>query len=576
MFPASHTSLNQLWAELLLEELQRRGIRHLCLAPGSRSTPLVLAAARRPGLCLHHHLDERGLGFLALGISKAADATVAVITTSGTAVANLYPALIEASLTGARLVLLTADRPPRLQDCGANQAIRQSDIFADYPRRVVRLQPPSVELPPDQLLQRLSAGLAAIESPAGGVLQVNCRFDEPLYPGAKNTDFSDYLAPLAQWRGSDAPWGEPLSPSEPVMPSAAEWQMFRDAPGMVVAGAQVRHTPAITALAQTLGWPLIADIQSPLKFDSEAVTQIDSVLAGPGRALLSRRRHLLQFGGRLVSKAFQGFIDAHDWDQFWVVHPGDYALDPGRNHNVFFALEAEPWCRGLPLPTAEVSAGARSLPLALENRALADSLNARMAADSQLGEATAVYQLLQHAPAGSTLVAGNSLAIRLLDMLAGTAPAERRLRILANRGASGIEGLIATAAGAALAGEGPVTLLLGDTAFLYDLNSLILLRQLRVPLVILVLNNDGGGIFKLLPVPDQALLEQHYQRPHGLDFAAGCAQFGVAYHCPQSLPAFTSAYQQLLANGGGVIEVRADADDTVAFVRSLTAAHKSG
>ncbi|WP_207061907.1 2-succinyl-5-enolpyruvyl-6-hydroxy-3-cyclohexene-1-carboxylic-acid synthase [Motiliproteus sp. SC1-56] len=570
MFPPSHPDLNQLWAELLLEELERRGIRHLCLAPGSRSTPLVLAAARRPSLTLHHHLDERGLGFLALGIAKQSDATVAVITTSGTAVANLYPALIEASQTGVRLVLLTADRPPRLQDCGANQAIRQTHIFSDYPRRVLRLEPPSRDTPPESLLAELGEALDLIAGAAGGVVQINCRFDEPLYPGSELESFSRYLASVAPWCEGDQPWTQPPPAPRAPQPDAAAWQVFKGAPGVIVVGAQVRSFRAIKALAQALGWPLIADIQSPLKFDAAAISQADQLLAAPAGVALRDCRHLLQFGGRLVSKALQRFIDEHRWERFWVVHPGDYPLAPGRNQSAFFAAEADAWCQDL----MEEGEAECQLPLAELNRHLAVALHQQLSADERLTEPTAVHRLLQLIPEGAPLVAGNSLAIRLLDMIAGTAT--NAPRILANRGASGIEGLTATAAGVAKASARPVTLLVGDTAFLYDLNSLILLRELDTPLIIVVLNNDGGGIFRLLPVPDQELLKTHYQRPHGLDFAAGCAQFGVDYRCPRSLAEFAADYRDALQRRQHrVIELRCDADDSVAFIRGLTAAYKS-
>jgi len=597
MFPSAHPTLNQLWAHLLLEELRRRGVRHCCLAPGSRSTPLLLAALRLPQLQLHQHLDERGLGFLALGLAKGSGETVALITTSGTAVANLYPAVIEASLSGAKLVLLSADRPPRLWQCGANQAIRQPGIFAHYPRAVLNLDPPNTALPAAQLLSELGRGLDAIQQPAGGVLHINCPYDEPLYPDGRVQDFAGYLAPVADWCTAAAPWSpavlaetdrapeaERVAAAALALPGDSQWRSFAAAPGLIVVGALAAGevaAEAIKALAQRLGWPLLADIQSPLKFDPDCLGLADLLLSqADTAAALGGGRHLLQFGGRLVSKRLQQWIDGQPWDDFWVVHPGDYPLAPGRNQHAFFAAPVAEWCRALPPPAPQASPA--SAPLLLtRNRALAAQLAQRFGADgghgAALSELNTAYQLLAAAPAASTLVAGNSLAIRMLDLVGGNLASAGPPRLLANRGASGIEGLVATAAGAVLAGAGPVTLLLGDTSLLYDLNGLALLRELPAPLVIVVLNNDGGGIFELLPVPDAALRRDHYQRPHGLQFDAACTLFGLDYARPDSPAALVSAYQQALAAPRStLIEVVCDARATAAEIRALTQDLKTG
>lgn len=174
----SNSAFNRRWAELLLEALTRHGLRHICIAPGSRSTPLTIAAAANNKLICHTHFDERGLGHLALGLSKASREPVAVIVTSGTAVANLYPSLIEASLTGERVVFLTADRPPELMDCGANQAIRQNGIFASHPCQTISLPRPTVDIPASWLVSVIDHNMANLRH---GALHINCPFAEPLY-----------------------------------------------------------------------------------------------------------------------------------------------------------------------------------------------------------------------------------------------------------------------------------------------------------------------------------------------------------------------------------------------------------
>ncbi|HEY5717281.1 MAG TPA: 2-succinyl-5-enolpyruvyl-6-hydroxy-3-cyclohexene-1-carboxylic-acid synthase [Motiliproteus sp.] len=594
MFPRRHPSLNLLWAALLLEELQRRGVRHCCIAPGSRSTPLLLAALQRRGLQLHQHLDERGLGFLALGIAKASGETVAVITTSGSAVANLYPAVIEAAMSGARLVVLSADRPPRLWDCGANQAIRQAEIFADYPRASLNLDSPNLNQPAADLLAALDSGLDAIQQPAGGVLHINCPFDEPLYPEGEPQDFTAYLQTVAAWCTNEQPWRPVAAPAALALPETDTWQRFAAAPGVIVVGAptagqssaeSAASARAIKQLAQRLGWPLLADIQSPLKFDPECLGLGDLLLTDPVQlSLLQPCRHLLQLGGRLVSKRLQQWVDSHPWQQFWMVHPGDYPLAPGRNHSAFFAAPEQGWCRAMAAQLPELLAAPSHTASRLQhaNHAWVESLHQRFGRDGGAGEwneLSAAYRLLQCLPPAAPLVVGNSLAIRLLELLGGNLPelAEGAPRLIANRGTSGIEGLVATAAGVALQAAEPVTLLLGDTSLLYDLNGLALLRELPQPLVIVVLNNDGGGIFELLPVPNPELRRDYYQRPHGLHFDAACSLFGLEYQRPAGLAEFERAYQQARQVGGSsLIEVVCDSRTTAAAIRGLTQVHKTG
>ncbi|MEH6473907.1 MAG: 2-succinyl-5-enolpyruvyl-6-hydroxy-3-cyclohexene-1-carboxylic-acid synthase [Halopseudomonas sp.] len=585
MLSTHQASLNQLWASLLLEEFVRRGVRHICLAPGSRSTPLVMALAQQPKLQLHHHFDERGLGFLALGIAKGELSTtcsappVVIITTSGTAVANLYPAVIEAAQTGLKLLVISADRPPRLHNCGANQAIDQTGLFARYPRHSLYLPPPNVEYPADTLLAQVSNAVASVCDSSGGVAHINCMFDEPLYPGDDTQDFRDYLSPITAWLCSEQPYPiePPTSPSmNPTRPSKDQWRQFYSQPGIIVVGAltDIASAKTVKILAQTLGWPLIADIQSQLKTDPDCLGLIDLLLCHESAAeQLKQPKHLLQFGNRLVSKRLQAFIEQQPWQQFWLVHPGEVPLAPGRNSSHFFSATVIDWCSQASLETARPQhEPEQSNPSLLElQRSQAQQLARQysVANHPELSELAVAYQLLANCPDESWLMAGNSLSIRLLDLIGGNLSSTPK--IFANRGASGIDGLVSTALGCGMGCNQPGTLLLGDYSLLYDLNALALLREHALPLVIVVLNNDGGGIFRMLPVADEALRQQHYQRPHGLDFADACKMFSIRYHRPATLSDFIDQYRQALTTTGpSLIEINVDAQQTEAEIRALT------
>ncbi len=535
---SSLDSQNALWSALLIEELTRLGVQDICIAPGSRSAPLTLAAAAHPRLRTHLHFDERGLGFLALGLAQGHQRPVALIVTSGSAVANLLPAVVEARQSGIPLWLLTADRPAELIDCGANQAIEQSQIFAGYPVHQLQLPVPDNGIAPSWLLAALDQA-AFQQQQIPGPVQVNCPFREPLYPVAGQQLPPDALRGLDTWLGSTQPWTQ-YQAMQPVCPASPLWPQVRQSKGIIVAGRLSRRedAAAVLQLAQQTGWPLLADIQSQLRFHPQAVTYADLALHHPQfRKELAQAETLLLFGGRLVSKRLQTFLNDHPWQHCWQIDSRSERLDNGLSVQQRFVVSPESWCRTHHCEPQRIP----WLPLQTWEQKLAGLIASNL---PDWGEITLCHQLNRQLQ--GILFAGNSMPIRLLDMLgsAGVHPAH----VYTNRGASGIDGLIATAAGVAKAHpEQATTLLLGDTSALFDLNSLALLRTLTTPFVLIIINNDGGNIFHRLPVPEQyRIREQYYQLPHGLKFRAGAEQFELAYAAPTDAPTFHQAYQTAL------------------------------
>jgi len=552
MQPDSHSpaDLNLLWGSLILEELARLGVRHLCMAPGSRSTPLTLAAAAQDKMQRHLHFDERGLGFLALGLAKASAAPVAIITTSGTAVANLYPAIIEASLTGVPLLVLSGDRPPELLGCGANQAIDQPGIFAHYADRL-NLPAADLHLPAQALLSAIDEKVANAKGP----VHINCMFREPLYPdGQANYDrFADYLRPLDSWQQQQTPLVQ-FAPHSPLaLPPQDAMMRFAHGKGVIVAGtlAPEEDPGALIALSQSLGWPLLTDAQSQLRQHPAVIGHIDQLLLQPkARALLEQADRLLLIGGRLLSKRLLAYIENHDWHSLWQVLPSQQRLDPGHsNKQVWLGsagqLAALNWPRS--------SAANWATDLTGLNQEL-EQVFIRHIDSGEFGEAQVVRALVSRRMAEQQFMLGNSLPVRLYDMYAPISCCATTT--YTNRGASGIDGLLATACGLARHDRRPTSLVLGDLSALHDLNSLALARDLGSPLVIVVLNNDGGNIFNLLPVPTEALRSDFYRLSHGLEFGYGAAMFGLPYDRVECLDDFISAYEAALEhNGASVIEV---------------------
>ncbi|MCE9680124.1 2-succinyl-5-enolpyruvyl-6-hydroxy-3-cyclohexene-1-carboxylic-acid synthase [Shewanella sp. AS1] len=538
--------LNLLWGSLILEELARLGVQHVCMAPGSRSTPLTLAAAKQSKLKQHLHFDERGLGFLALGLAKASRAPVAIITTSGTAVANLYPAVVEAWLTQVPLIILSGDRPPELLDCGANQAIVQPAIFANYATQL-NLPTPDLAIAPEALLTSLDAAVSNQTQP----VHINCMYREPLYPSAISSDFSDYLRSLGNWQHNTTPYNQYAKGDINNAPSQDALARFVHGKGVIVVGtlAPEENPQEIIELAQKLGWPVLTDAQSQLRQHGAAINNIDQLLLKPkAKALLQEAQKVLFFGGRLLSKRLISYLAEQKWKAYWQVLPNQRRLDPSHSAKQVWLSDvshfaSQPWPRS--------SEANWATELIEQNERLA-TLFERQIDQGEFGEAQVIRAIAYQAK--GQLFIGNSLPVRLYDMFAPITPASAN--IYTNRGASGIDGLLASACGLAAHNAEATTLVIGDISQLHDLNSLAIAARVKSPMVIVILNNDGGNIFNLLPVPDEKLRSDYYRLSHGLEFGYAAAMFGITYNRIEDIVSFNEIYRDALAfDGPSVIEV---------------------
>ncbi|WP_416055027.1 2-succinyl-5-enolpyruvyl-6-hydroxy-3-cyclohexene-1-carboxylic-acid synthase [Photobacterium phosphoreum] len=555
-------ALNGCWASLMLEELMRLGVQHVCIAPGSRSTPLTLAAAKLTQLTIHTHFDERGLGFLALGLAKASQSPVAVIVTSGTAVANLLPAVAETGLTGEKLVLLTSDRPAELIQCGANQAIRQHGIFSDHVNHFLDVSSPSLDISPNWLLCAIDDVMQQ-QQLRGGSVHFNCHYPEPLY--GDDVDFSDYLLPVAEWMQDHTPHcqHQALLSSATATIDPVQWQALCTQKGVIVAGRlAANELYAVQQLATALGWPLLVDPQAG---GSSDFAGFDGWLQNAAcQHHLQQAQVLLQFGGRLVSKRLLQLIGSQTWQSFLLIDPLAGRLDPNHRRSQRIQANIEVWAHAALALTTESLHSQWALPLVAASQRYFDIVTAHSTHFSELGLAAQVMNWI--APS-TELFLGNSMIVRLLDMCAQLPSTAT----FANRGASGIDGLIATTAGVQRARKAPLVCLIGDTSLLYDLNSLSLLNQHQYPIVIIVTNNDGGGIFDMLPVPDQQK-DDFYRMPHGFEFSHAAAMFGLHYCAPTSLIAAETAIREgQLQAGTTLVEIKTPAGEAGEMLKVLFA-----
>lgn len=560
-FTQSAANINLLWAELFIEELVRNNIHDFCIAPGSRSTPLTLAAANHPKVTTHVHFDERGLGFLALGIASAKQQPVVIISTSGTAVANLYPAVIEARQSAIPLIILSADRPPELINCGANQAIDQYAIFGNYPVFFRQIPSPTQQIQPNYLLSTINQGLAEQENTPAPI-HFNLAFPEPLYPQENTIDYREYLTPLKNWLTGSSPFTRYLRNKAKCTEDADANLAGKKV--LIIAGRvqDKQQAEVIAEFAENNHYPLFADIQSSLSAEQNNLFYYDLLLLNNEfQQQLAQADIIVQFGDKLISKRLEQFI-ANFNGEYWLIENGSQCIDPNRQLNMRIISNATQW----------IQAQKEILPpdnnwlnkLTQYNQQIAQQTITPFLANAEFCEINIVAALDKLLPANKPLLIGNSMPIRICDMFMNN----NRSAIFSNRGASGIDGLIATTVGIAKGTQQATTLLIGDTSFLYDLNSLALLKQVDQPFIIVVINNDGGAIFNLLPVPSQQK-QDFYQNPHGLSFADICRQFAVDYYKPKQIVDFENDYQKALQNTCSLIEICVDNEQTYRQIEQL-------
>ncbi len=556
-------NLNHLWGRLIVEELIRNGISEFCLSPGSRSTPLAVAVAERSDIHATVHFDERGSAFRALGIAKATGRPAVLICTSGTAVANNYPAIIEASQSATPLIILSADRPAELRDCGASQTINQVAMFGSYLRWSFDLLPADEQVKPEFVLSTVDQAVhMSLHSPAGPV-HLNCQFREPLAPLGKEQDYSSYTVSIKDWANRTPPYTTCVNSDRTVSDSNIKSlidAMRSSKRGVVIAGtlpAYLDVTP-IVRLAEQWQWPLIADITSGTRFteceNSGVICHSDLYLRHEHLRSKLRPDVVLQFGTSAISKSVVQYA-ATASTHYIVVADRPDRVDP--LHCVTCQISTDP-CTLAKQLASESDIPASNL---LKNFSRYDEVAQQClkamstTGEQELSELQVVGEVFRLSAASRGMFLATSMPIREADIVARQS--DTRLFVAANRGVNGIDGTIASAAGFAEGLGLPVTLLIGDIASLHDLNSLAILQQSHHPVIMVVLNNDGGGIFSLLPVASiPQNFEKFFATPHGCDFRYAAEMFGLKYHNPASLKDFTTVYRHAMkSKKSALIEV---------------------
>jgi 2-succinyl-5-enolpyruvyl-6-hydroxy-3-cyclohexene-1-carboxylate synthase len=568
---------NAIWAEIFVDELAYNGLTAVCLAPGSRSTPLALAFYDHPAIQIYLHLDERSAAFFALGMALAQDKPVALLCTSGTATANFHPAIIEALMSEVPLLVLTADRPPELRHSGANQTVDQVKMFGDHVLWSLDVALPQTGAPPILLrsLRTLAARvLARANGMKKGPVHINFPFRKPL----QSTDPQSWPHAFAEEKG-ERPFTQIMRGALQPTQAQIDWagEVLQNHPrGLIICGPRCPGGDFVQALSQLsaeCGYPILADPLSGLRFGPHVAST--AVLGGYETFLQGNQAFpppdvILRFGAVPTSKWLNKYLSRSD--PVYHIHIRESGSWADQDHRTRQFLQVDPiaLCHDL----------AGSVTRAIDHHWQQQWLETESicwstveASLQTIGfDGSVVADVLDLLPTDATLFVGNSLAIRHVDQFGQ--PRTEPFRLFANRGASGIDGNISTGLGIAAVSGGPNVLLVGDITFFHDSNGLMAINQQAISdVTIVLLNNNGGGIFRRLPIAQfKTPFEELFLTPHNLDFAPLAAMYGIEYTLIVDRTAFKAALNESIATPNPtIIEVRTDSRKDESIRRQIIA-----
>ena len=588
--------LNFAWARAIVAALAEYGVEEIEIAPGSRSAPLVLASRSLPNLNTRVHLDERSAGYFAVGYGRSHLGPAALVTTSGTAVANLLPAVVEADMSDVPLIVLTADRPPGMRGADANQTILQPGIFGDRVRFAADLPEPSLailsETGPNSFVEIVRRAASHAVGPPGGPVHLNVPFDKPLQP--ESPDGLDLRGPGEETR-LDLPEielaveGDHVVPKGPWSRRTEARRRGRDQEAMLrhqlalarqpllVAGPASDpglDGPAVARFARWRNLPVLADPLSGARFAaglgdggaSPVLGAYDHFLRVPEVVAGFVPDLIIRIGRSPTSSAVEAALVRWRESTQIVVDDGGHRKDHQGLASHYLHASAGGVLDGLAGGDGdgeESSSSSSSFSYDSWTRrwteleaATWEAIEAEPPDPGNEGDyAAAVVRAL---PPGSTLVVSSSMPIRDLDGYGRPGPLD--LQVLGNRGASGIDGVVSTALGCAAGGAGPVAALIGDIAFYHDMNGLLATRDTELQVAFVVIDNDGGGIFHMLPIRDfEPVFTPYFATPHGLDFEHAARLYGLPFADAANPAELGAAIREAAASPGScVIRVRTD------------------
>lgn len=551
-----------------VDELAENGVSDVVISPGSRSTPLALVFLEHPSIKEWVVIDERSAAFFALGLAKKTERPVALLCTSGTAAANYYPAIVEAHYSRVPLVVLTSDRPHEMRQVGAPQAIEQIKMYGDYVKWFHEMAVPEGS---GQMLRyvRQKAAQAVLNAKLGndGPVHLNFPFKEPLTPDFTLPDI--WKEKTQEQRPVPHVKGQKYLSEQAV---ALFTELFcRSSKGLIVCGPQTDKEAAesICELAGKWNIPVLADPLSQVRNGGHPKENViegyDAFLRDSDIRKKLQPEYIIRFGAMPVSKAYLFFVQEHQETKQFIVEANEGFRDSTGNDSTFIYADPIAFCRQLIEKSQQEAPSTDWLNDWQQfNQIAKHHLSAGK--ENQITEGETVRGIAEVIPDGTTLYVGNSMAVRDADTFLMTSP--KQLTILANRGANGIDGVISSAVGASAVSE-RVTLLIGDLSFFHDMNGLLAAKQYELPLTIVLVNNNGGGIFSFLP---QANNRKHFETlfgtPADLSFEKAASLYDANYAVATSQDTLQSLLEESYRHKGlSIIEVQTDREHNAAWHR---------
>lgn len=516
---------NTFWTENFFDRLVKLGVTTVCISPGSRSTPLTLSAASNKKLRSFVSIDERSSAFFALGFAKASGKPVVVVTTSGTATAELYPAIIEAYQQRIPLIVCTADRPPELVGKGANQTINQDNLYSNHIRFYKNAELPSASASEVKRIRKLAeeAYLKSLEGP----VHINFPFQKPFEPESYTDEFSNQSLKLIEnLKSKEKILYEAEQKIDKILYKEILTAMRNAQRGLIVVGPMKfdnNEKKKILSLAEKLNYPVIADACSQFRFGNKSgnvITSYEVFLRNNDFIKLNTPDVILQFGSTPSSKAIEIFFGKIKTKRYVINARGDI-YDPWNSASGVFKCSPTLFCE---IVKSDIQKGFKLqgknyLKNFINTEEICQKEKERIIYQSAFpNEGRIIPEILKIIPANTQIMISNSMPVRDFDYFAEKT--DKNIVIHSNRGASGIDGIISTALGIRKSSNKPVLLITGDMAFYYDLNALLTANKYKIPLVIVLINNNGGGIFGMLPVSGYGRkYREYFLSPHNLDFS---------------------------------------------------------
>ncbi len=552
--------MNYVWAGLIIDELFQLGVEHFCISPGSRSTPLALSVAHHPHARYTLCHDERSTAFLALGIGRATRKPAAIIVSSGTAVANLFPAVVEAAQDHIPMVILSADRPPELRQNGANQGIDQSKIFGDYARFFFDFPCPSEAIHPRVVQSTIDYAYFIATGNDAGPVHLNCQFREPLAPSSTLT-----LEPSpASGRGQCTQYlhVHQLSEVKKILQHAEN--------GLLIVGAihTKQEQEAAITIAQKLRWPIVADVTSKIRWQREfaGMNALEHIMREENCPDELVPDVIVHLGGRLITDRLAPLCKKRMGKPYIQVRSSPDRIDPHCVVTHRVVADIEQFANCLETLTTHPNWQYEKF-LALSQKAQS-AISCVLKETQTITESFVARHIAETITDGHDLFISTSMPVRDMQWFANSQ--KNDVTVYANRGASGIDGLVSTACGIAHSSGRPLTLLIGDLAMMHDSNGLSLLKNMSVPVTIIILNNQGGGIFHFLPVAAVGPLSPVMDTPHAFCLRGLSETFGIEHHVVTSCQELIDSYARAQSSHGHcVIEVKTSSQSNVLFHRNV-------